>query len=69
LYHILKTQEYKGIIKSSIVIGAIIGFIIGILSTVHVIIIFLGILSGIVFVLIGGLIAVGVKKVYKRHNS
>ena len=68
-YHIFKTREYKGSIKASILIGAIIGLITGILSTSHIIITFLVALNGIFFVFIGGLIAVGLKKIYKRHKN
>jgi uncharacterized membrane protein len=69
LYHIFKTREYKESIKASIVIGVIIGLITGILSSSHIIMIFLVVLNGIFFVFIGGLIAVGIKKIYNRRKS
>ena len=62
LYHYYKTQEYKRIIKGSIVIGVILGFILGLFFYTTIQGVLVEIIIAIIFVSIGGLIEVGLKK-------
>lgn len=81
LYHYFKTKEYKGIVVGSIIIGAIIGFIFGIIvisSSIwgevpsglfviaSLIIIILNCITSIIMALLAGLIAVKLKRIFKK---
>lgn len=65
LYHYIKTKEYRKTVKGSILIGSVLGGIYGVESTLSILVILIWILGGIILVLMGGLIAVALKKILK----
>ncbi|HML05305.1 MAG TPA: hypothetical protein VK426_06000 [Methanobacterium sp.] len=77
LYHYVKTKEYKGTVVGSIIIGAIFGFIYGIIAIlssswgevpfgaliiISLIMIMANCIASIILALLGGLIAVKLKE-------
>lgn len=87
LYHYFKTIEYKETVVGSIIIGAIIGLIFGIIAslsvpasslgeipygvliTLSLIMIIVNYIASIILALLGGLIAVKLKRILNKNVS
>lgn len=64
-FHLIRNKEYKGTLLASIVIGFILGFVFNPINLEWI----ERILVAIVFVLLGGFVAVGLKKVLKGRKD